>query len=81
MSGFSRRKSRAEFSSIGYIHCENGLVARFVALIRGLQVQAGLVERSLRIIVGLDSLTIFVHCPIALAGDVEDFAQPLRASR
>jgi hypothetical protein len=39
-----------------------------------IQISSGLVKRSLGIVVGLDSLTVFVDRAVSLAGDVKNLA-------
>src|SRR5579871_5641602 len=48
---------------------------RFCQLERLLQVAAGFVERSLRIVVGLNSLAVFVGGALALSSNIENLAQ------
>src|SRR5205807_1636279 len=47
----------------------------FLLLVSFLQVAAGFVERALGVVVGLQGLAVFVGSALALAGDVEDFAE------
>src|SRR5216684_783208 len=44
-------------------------------LVRFLQIPARLIQRSLGVVVGLDSLPVFVGGPLPLAGDIENLAQ------
>ena len=50
-----------------------GLLA-FGLLVGFLQVHARLVDRSLGVVVGLHGQPVLIHGAVALAGEVEDFA-------
>src|SRR6516164_8105503 len=47
-----------------------------LSLIGRSQILAGLVDRALSVVSGLDGLAVFIHSARALSGHVEDLAQP-----
>lgn len=50
------------------------LIRRLGALVGLLQQSAGFVDGALRVVVGLHSEAVFLHGPVALAGDIKNFA-------
>src|SRR5580704_17362465 len=70
-----KKRETASLRAGRFAFASNHVLLGFGEFVRLLQPLAGFVDRSLSVVVGLHCEPVLVHCPVTLAGDVEDFAQ------